>query len=91
MRTNFLSAFVNLICSHSFGLGGRGGNTGGGFNKSYELILSMHVRVVWSIMIALCSSQGNLRIIGTQRPGVMRALTDHEVHVHSKEMRDSLT
>ena len=86
-----MSAFVNLICLHSFGLGGRGGNTGGGFNKSYELILSMRVCAVWSIMIVLCSSQGNPRIVGTQSPGVMRALTDREVHVQSKEMRDSLT
>ena len=31
---NFLSALVSPICSHNWGLGGGGGETGKGFNKS---------------------------------------------------------
>lgn len=45
-RTNFLLAFVIFICSWILGLGCAGGLMGGGgFNKSYDLSLSMQV---WS-------------------------------------------
>ena len=80
---------VKAKCSFKRGLGGGGGETRRGFNKSYCECLSMQVREAWSIIIVLCIKNGSLRIIGIQRPGAIRAFTVFEVQTASRETSKS--
>ena len=81
---------VKAKCSFKRGLGGGGGETRRGFNKSYCERLSMQVREAWSIIIVLCNKNGSPRIIGIQRPGAIRAFTVFEVQTASRETSKSL-